>query len=71
MKGVRKDMRTKKISDSKPNLLSVKITDKQLQFLYFISDSMNISISDYIRLMLDKSILNYEMGVEYENIKRD
>ena len=62
-------MRTKKISDSKPNLLSVKITDKQLQFLYFISDSMNISISDYIRLILDKSILNYEMGVEYENIK--
>lgn len=64
-------MRTKKISDSKPNLLSVKISDKQLQFLYFISDSMNISISDYIRLILDKSILNYEMGVEYENIKRD
>ena len=60
-------MRTKKISDSKPNLLSVKISDKQLQFLYFISDSMNISISDYIRLILDKSILNYEVGVEYEN----
>ena len=51
-------MRSKKIKPQKPFRLELRITEKQKIHILEMSDALNISESDFIRMLIDKSIAN-------------
>ena len=55
-------MRKVKISDSKPNRIHVRLTDKEFCFLKDISEAVHLSPCDYIRKLIDVQMYNSEVS---------
>lgn len=49
-------MRKGKNSDSKPNRVCVRMSDTQFEFVNDMANTLGITSSDYVRMIIDKQI---------------
>lgn len=64
------NIHTAKLTSNKPNRIHIRLTDKEKQFIEILSNNLGLSVSDVIRLIIDKAI-SESWGDFDENNKAD